>query len=75
MAKRKYYRNGVVRWLDDEGHAYREGGPAVVWHDGSQWWCRRDQAKFPRGPADLCADGTLQWYEGDHLLREREPYG
>ena len=75
MAKRRYYRNGMVRWDDDEGHFHRAGGPALVWPDGTQWWLRHGRDHFAYGPADLYANGWLGWYEDDQLLRRREPYG
>ena len=75
MAKRRYSRNGSVRWIYDKGRAHREDGPAWVWHDGSQYWFRHGRDHFAHGPADLYANGWLVWCEDDRLLREREPYG
>ena len=75
MAKRWYYRNGGVQWIDDEGHSHREDGPAVVWAHDRQWWCRRGRVHFAHGPADLWPNGMLRWYKDDRLLRERDPYG
>ena len=75
MAKRRYYRSGMVQWIDDEGRAHREDGPAEVWKDGTQWWLRHGWAHFAYGPADLWSRGTLAWYEDKKLLRGREPYG
>ena len=76
MAKRAYYRNGVVIWFDDKGCYHRENGPAAaVWDDGSRWWCRHGRLHFAHGPAILNADGTVRWYEDDRYLRGREPYG
>ena len=74
MAKRKYYRAGWIQWLD-KGRRHREDGPAVVWHDGSQWWCRHGRSHFAHGPADLNANGWRRWYEDNKFLRERGPYG
>ena len=75
MAKRRYYRNGVVQWLDDESHRHREDSPASVWPDGSQYWYRHGWFNFAHGPSILYADGWLAWYEDSDLLRRRKPYG
>ena len=76
MAKREYRRSGLVKWIDDERYAHREGGPAAVYADGGQFWWRHGQLHFAHGPADLWPSGTLRWYEaGELLLRERYPYG
>ena len=77
MAKRRYHRVGMVRWIDDKGHYHRLDGPAVVWDHGSQYWYRHGRAHFAYGPADLWSSGTLVWYENGRFLflRERHPYG
>ena len=75
MAKRWYYRNGTVRWINDKGRSHRADGPAVVWANGMQYWYRRGRDHFAHGPADLYDDGTLAWYEAGELLRRRHPYG
>ena len=75
MAKRRYYRSGIVRWYDDERYTHREDGPAVVWSDGRQFWWRHGRSHFAHGPADLWPSGTLRWLEDGRYLREREPYG
>ena len=75
MAKRRYGRNGSVRWLDDKGYNHREDGPAVVYADGTQYWARHGRSHFAYGPAVLYDDGRLVWYEAGHLLRGRKPYG
>ena len=75
MAKRRYYRIGTVRWLDDEGCSHRLDGPAAVWPDGSQYWFNHGRYHFAHGPAYLYASGSLLWYEDGELLRRRKPYG
>ena len=75
MAKRRYDRDGLVRWLDDEGLLHRVDGPAWVWPRGTQYWSRHGRFHFAHGPADLYADGTLAWYEDGQFLRERHLYG
>ena len=75
MAKRWYSRNGIVRWLDDEGYAHREDGPAEVWAHDRQWWCRRGKPHCAHGPAVVWPDGLVRWYEDGRYLRERHPYG
>ena len=74
MAKRKYYRYGMVRWLNDSLR-HRVDGPALVWADGEQYWYRRGRFHFAHGPAIIWPGGRLRWYEDGQLLRGREPYG
>ena len=75
MAKRRYDRDGTVRWLDDEDWSHRLDGPAVVWDNGTQFWYRYGLYHFAHGPSDLWANGWLRWYEDGEDLLEREPYG
>ena len=75
MAKREYDRNGSVLWLDDEDWSHRADGPALVWDDGTPYWCRHGLPHFAHGPAILYSDGRLRWYEDGEYLRERDPYG
>ena len=74
MAKRRYYRSGIVRWYDDREHYHREDGPAAVYVDGTQYWYRHDRFHFAHGPSILYAD-LLVWYDKGEHLRRREPYG
>ena len=75
MAKREYDRSGSVLWLDDDNARHREGGPAEVWYDGTQWWFSHNLFHFAHGPADLYDDGRLRWLEDNLCLRMRDPYG
>ena len=75
MAKRRYYRSGIVRWLDDERYVHREDGPAEVYAHGTQYWSRHGRFHFAYGPASVWHDGEQWWYEDSNLLRGREPYG
>ena len=75
MAKRRYDRDGSVRWIDDEGRAHREDGPASVWPHGTQYWFRHGRDHFAHGPADLWSRGTIMWYEDGEYLRDRYPHG
>ena len=75
MAKRVYNRSGTVRWYDDEGLLHRVDGPASVWPHGTQYWFCHGRFHFVHGPALVWTNGCLRWYGGDHLLRERGPYG
>ena len=74
MAKRAYYRDGTVLWLD-KGRRHREGGPASVWDDGSQFWSRHGRSHFAYGPASVWHDGEQWWYEDARCLRVRDSYG
>ena len=74
-SKRVYHRYGWIQWLDDEGQSHRADGPAWVWPDGTQYWCRHGRFHFAHGPAILYSDGRLRWYDKGQFLREREPYG
>ena len=75
MAKRMYRRDGLVRWIDDEGYAHREDGPASVWPEDTQWRFHHGWFHFAHGPAAVWPDGLMGWYEDNKLLRWREPYG
>ena len=75
MAKRRYYRSGTVRWINDKEHRHRVDGPASVWPNGTQYWFRYGDFHFAYGPSILNDDGTLGWYKGYRYLRGRDPYG
>lgn len=45
-----------------DGRLHRVGGPAVVWHDGSEFWCQNGVLHRTDGPAIIYADGRRYWY-------------
>ncbi len=46
-----------VEFCDIEGKLSRIEGPAVVWNDGSKYWCQNGEYHREDGPAVEYADG------------------
>ena len=60
-------------WTDAQGRKHREGLPALVFKDGSQFWFRHGQRHRDDGPAFVGVDGTLGWWRDDQRHREDGP--
>jgi len=65
------YRDGGVEFRDAQGRIHREGGPAVLWPDGSLTWCRHGLTHRVGGPAVIRPSGEMEWWENGKLLRRR----
>ena len=59
--------------INDKGHYHREDGPAVIYPDGDQFWCRDDQLHREGGPAVIKSNGEQHWYRNGKLYREDGP--
>lgn len=55
--------------VNDKGHYHREDGPAVIYPNGDQFWCRNDQLHREDGPAVIRSDGTRYWYLRGRIQR------
>ena len=64
------FKNGYYCVRNSRGQHHREGGPAVIYPNGTQLWCRNGQLHRDNGPAATYSDGTQFWYRND--LRHRE---
>ncbi len=62
-----------IVWRDRRGRPHRDDGPAVIWLDGKQEWCRHGQWHREDGPAYIEPDGTQKWYWYDLLHRDDGP--
>lgn len=49
-------------YLNSEGKHHREDGPAVIFDDGTTFWCLNGLAHRIGGPAEEYADGEKCWY-------------
>jgi hypothetical protein len=61
-----------IRWTRDE-IAHRNGGPAVIYIDGTQIWCQHGKLHRDDGPVVIYPDGTLCWYQYGKPHRDGEP--
>ena len=53
-----YKRNGVM---------HREGGPAVIYNDGSEMWAQNGKLHREEGPAVIYSHGDYEhWVNGKH---------
>ena len=57
-----YTEFGNIYWKNNEGQFHRDDGPAVIEHDGGEWWYCRGQLHRIGGPA-ICGDGNEWWYQ------------
>ena len=54
--------DGVVVYLNAEGKPHRTAGPAIVYPDGNQRWCRNGVYHRTDGPAIVYPNGMRAWY-------------
>jgi len=52
-----------IEWLNDDGQAHREDGPAIERADGTKSWWANDQLHRLDGPAYIYEDGTVVFYK------------
>ncbi len=62
-----------INWKDDGGRWHRDGGPAMIWADGTQFWYQHGKPHRDDGPAVIYANGTRLWYRHGQLHREDGP--
>jgi hypothetical protein len=60
--KVKVDSEGNERWFNMSGRLHREGGPAVTFADGSQFWYKNGQPHRIGGPAIIYADGGEEYW-------------
>ena len=63
--------DGTQRWYQNE-QLHRLDGPAVIYANGSQFWCQWCQNGLLHrldGPAVICATGAQRWYQNGLLHR------
>jgi hypothetical protein len=56
------YKNGYYCVRNSRGQHHREGGPAVIYPNGSQLWCRNGHLHREGGPAVIYPNGSQYWY-------------
>ena len=61
----RIYRNSL-------GERHRVHGPAVIYYNGTTYWCLNDQIHRIDGPAIEYATGTRVWYLNGQQLSEEE---
>ena len=49
-------------YTNDKGQYHREDGPAIIWSDGTQYWCINGKIHREDGPAIITRHGTQFWY-------------
>ena len=63
---------GIRRWTVD-GVLHRDGGPAVVWPNGSEAWYRHGELHRDGAPAVWGPAGDEKWYRHGRLHRDDGP--
>ena len=63
-AKYYYFLDGSFNkaWINKEGLAYREDGPAVGYTDGIRYWYKNGKRHREDGPAIIREDGRYEYY-------------
>ncbi len=62
-----------INWEDDGGRWHRDGGPAMIWTDGTQFWYQHGELHRDGGPAEVRPDGTQFWHQHNKLHRDDGP--
>ena len=61
----EYYQE----WSDSLGRLHREGGPAVVWLNGTEEWWYHGKLHREDGPAFIRPNVTREWYKDGKVHR------
>lgn len=62
-----------IQYCKSSEYLHKEDGPAVVDHDGNQFWFFNNTQHREDGPAVICTNGTRMWYINGQLHREDGP--
>ena len=73
MKDKFYYQDGTIEdhrhWTK---HLHREDGPAVVIHDGTQYWYQNSLLHRLDGPAMILSNGKIYYAIHNRFLTEEE---
>ena len=72
-SSRKVDKFSEIEYRNENGEKHREDGPAVIYSDGTQCWCKNGKLHREDGPAAIYSNGTQCWYKNDKLHRENGP--
>ena len=61
----RIYRNSL-------GQLHRQYGPAVIYYNGTTYWCLNDQIHRVDGPAIEWANGDKSWWLNGEPFTEKE---
>ena len=64
---------GTRGYYNSAGQLHRDGGPAVIWCDGSKEWWQNGQLHRENGPAVERANGYKEWWSDGQLHRVGGP--
>lgn len=64
--------SGARRWVDEDGLAHREDGPAIV-TPTRYAWCRHGRLHRDDGPAYIRSDGSVEYWQHGQRHREDGP--
>ena len=65
--------DGVVVYLNAAGKPHRTAGPAIVYPDGNQRWCRNGVYHRTDGPAIVFPTGEQYWIQNGSCHRTDGP--
>lgn len=51
-----------------DGNIHNDNGPAIIWVDGSKFWCKNDKLHRQDGPAIEYANGPKEWWYDNKLI-------
>lgn len=59
-------------WKLPDGTIHKEGSPAIIWLDGSEFWYQEGELHREDGPAVIRKDSGLKKYflKGQEMLKE-----
>ncbi len=63
----------TISWTDEHGGLHRDGGPALIEPDGTQYWYQHNKFHRDDGPAIIESDGTQHWYQYGEQHRDDGP--
>jgi hypothetical protein len=74
MTNPKISLHGYKQWSNERGQYHREGGPAIVWENGSQVWYINGKIHRENGPAYIDINGYKEWYLNDEKYHDNKSF-
>ena len=69
---REVESDGTIRYLNSEGKEHRVYGPAIIFTDGTEYWCHNGEVHRVDGPAAIYPGGEPRWYLHGYSMSESE---
>ena len=65
--------DGTIEYRNGKNQLHCEDGPAIIYSDGTRYWCQNNELHRIDGPAVVYSNGEKRWYQNNKLHRTDGP--